>query len=133
MHLCTIVDFKELFLALLGVDNEAYSGVSRQYMTGIHIGFIETRGWMASYTSVFLLFLVTLAASGQNHRSLDRRDAAPPNILWLTFEDTSPEFIGCYGNKVAKTPVMDKLAAEGTRFTAAYSTGSVCSPSLSFR
>ena len=58
-----------------------------------------------------------------------RRDAGPPNILWLTFEDTSPEFIGCYGNKVAKTPVMDKLAAEGTRFTSAYSTGSVCSPS----
>ena len=54
-----------------------------------------------------------------------------PNILWLTFEDTSPEFIGCYGNKVAKTPTMDKLAREGIRFTSAYSTGSVCSPSRS--
>ena len=30
-----------------------------------------------------------------------------PNILWLTYEDTSPHFIGCYGNKEAKTPVMD--------------------------
>lgn len=52
-----------------------------------------------------------------------------PNILWLTFEDTSPQFIGCYGNETARTPVMDKLAGEGVRFTNAYSTGTVSSPS----
>lgn len=52
-----------------------------------------------------------------------------PNILWLTYEDTSPQFIGCYGNKEAKTPVMDGLAAEGVRFTNSYSTGTVSSPS----
>lgn len=67
----------------------------------------------------FLICLITLSVQAQDR----------PNILWLTFEDTSLEFIGCYGNKAAKTPVMDKLAAEGTRFTAAFSTGSVCSPS----
>jgi arylsulfatase A-like enzyme len=52
-----------------------------------------------------------------------------PNILWLTFEDTSPQFIGCYGNKSAKTPFMDSLAKIGTKFTRAFATGSVCSPS----
>lgn len=52
-----------------------------------------------------------------------------PNILWLTFEDTSPQFIGCYGDSMAKTPTMDKLASEGVRFTSAYSTGTVSSPS----
>lgn len=54
-----------------------------------------------------------------------------PNILWVTIEDTSPEFIGCYGNKDAKTPVIDRLAKEGVRFTNAFSTGTVCSPSRS--
>lgn len=54
-----------------------------------------------------------------------------PNILWLTYEDTSPEFIGAYGNKDAKTPFMDFMAEEGVRFTGAFSTGSVCSPSRS--
>lgn len=54
-----------------------------------------------------------------------------PNILWLTYEDTSPEFIGAYGNKAAKTPFMDFMASEGVRFTSAFSTGSVCSPSRS--
>jgi arylsulfatase A-like enzyme len=52
-----------------------------------------------------------------------------PNILWVTIEDTSPQFVGCYGNRVAKTPVMDQLASEGVRFTNAFSTGTVCSPS----
>lgn len=52
-----------------------------------------------------------------------------PNILWITYEDTSPHFIGCYGNKDARTPVMDRLAKDGIRFTNAFSTGTVCSPS----
>ena len=54
-----------------------------------------------------------------------------PNILWLTFEDTSPQFIGCYGDENAETPVMDKMAEGGVRFTNAFSTGTVCSPSRS--
>ena len=54
-----------------------------------------------------------------------------PNILWITIEDTSPQFIGCYGNGNARTPVIDKLAEEGVRFTNAFSTGTVCSPSRS--
>ncbi|WP_159520518.1 sulfatase family protein [Sunxiuqinia indica] len=52
-----------------------------------------------------------------------------PNILWITFEDTSPQFLGVYGNQDARTPTMDKLANEGVRFTNAFSTGTVCSPS----
>ncbi len=54
-----------------------------------------------------------------------------PNILWITIEDTSPQFIGCYGNKDASTPIIDRLAKEGVRFTNAFSTGTVCSPSRS--
>jgi arylsulfatase A-like enzyme len=54
-----------------------------------------------------------------------------PNILWITIEDTSPQFIGCYGNKDARTPVIDQLASDGVRFTNAFSTGTVCSPSRS--
>lgn len=54
-----------------------------------------------------------------------------PNILWITIEDTSPQFIGCYGNEDASTPVIDKLAEEGVRFTNAFSTGTVCAASRS--
>lgn len=56
-------------------------------------------------------------------------EAQKPNILWLTIEDTSPHFIGCYGDTTARTPVIDKLAADGVQFMNAFSTGTVCSPS----
>jgi arylsulfatase A-like enzyme len=57
--------------------------------------------------------------------------AERPNILWITMEDTSPHFIGCYGDKNARTPNIDRLAREGVRFTNAYATGPVCSSSRS--
>jgi N-sulfoglucosamine sulfohydrolase len=49
-----------------------------------------------------------------------------PNILWITSEDNSAHWIGCYGNRQAKTPHIDRLASEGIRFTRAYSNGAVC-------
>lgn len=52
-----------------------------------------------------------------------------PNILWITIEDTSPHFIGSYGNENASTPNIDKLSDAGVRFINAFSTGTVCSPS----
>ena len=36
-----------------------------------------------------------------------------PNILWITGEDMSAKWLGCYGNKQIKTPNFDKLAKEG--------------------
>jgi arylsulfatase A-like enzyme len=54
-----------------------------------------------------------------------------PNILWVTIEDTSPQFVGCYGNKDARTPVLDELASSGVRFNNAFSCGTVSSPSRS--
>lgn len=53
-----------------------------------------------------------------------------PNILWISMEDTSPRF-GCYGDSVAHTPNIDRLAAEGRRYTNAFSTAGVCAPSRS--
>ena len=57
-------------------------------------------------------------------------DPKRPNILWVSFEDTNP-FYGCYGDPVARTPVVDQLAAEGTRYPLAFSTAGVCAPARS--
>lgn len=46
-----------------------------------------------------------------------------PNILWLTFEDTSAYTFGCYGNKSTTTPIVDSLAKQGIQFMNAYSSG----------
>lgn len=55
--------------------------------------------------------------------------AVRPNILWITNEDMSPQHLGCYGGKVAKTPNIDQLAKEGVKYTNAFSTAGVCAPS----
>ena len=53
-----------------------------------------------------------------------------PNILWLIAEDLGPE-LSCYGHPQVWTPNLDHLAAEGVRYTRAYTTAPVCSPSRS--
>jgi uncharacterized sulfatase len=53
--------------------------------------------------------------------------SAQPNILWLTSEDHGPE-MGCYGDKIARTPNVDALAAKGMIFKKAWSVAPVCAP-----
>ncbi len=52
-----------------------------------------------------------------------------PNILWITSEDNSAYFLGCYGNSFATTPNLDKFSSEGFLYTHAYAPSPVCHPS----
>jgi arylsulfatase A-like enzyme len=69
--------------------------------------------------------LVTLAPplSAQNKLPEPKR----PNILWISTEDFSPR-LGCYGDKVAHTPTLDKLASQGIRFTHVFTTAAISAP-----
>lgn len=53
--------------------------------------------------------------------------AESPNILWITCEDTGPE-LGCYGDRYAQTPNLDRLAAKSLRYLHAWSNAPVCAP-----
>ena len=53
-----------------------------------------------------------------------------PNILWITCEDMSPN-LGCYGDAYSRSPTIDRLAAEGVRYTNCYTHIGVCAPSRS--
>ncbi|QDV37515.1 sulfatase-like hydrolase/transferase [Tautonia plasticadhaerens] len=53
-----------------------------------------------------------------------------PNILWVTSEDNSP-LIGCYGDPLARTPNLDRLAGHGVRYTHAFANAPVCSTARS--
>jgi len=63
-----------------------------------------------------------LAAAGADGR---------PNIVLIVADDHGTDALGCYGNPVIKTPHLDALAADGTRFTHAFCTTASCSPSRS--
>ncbi|MGB6219762.1 sulfatase family protein [Haloferula sp.] len=67
---------------------------------------------------LLLLFLVLIGAALGGE--------AKPNILWITTEDNSPQWLGCYGNEEAQTPRLDELAKQGNRFLHAYSNAPVC-------
>jgi len=53
-----------------------------------------------------------------------------PNFLWISFEDTNP-YYGCYGDPVARTPNVDRLADGGCIWMNAFSTCGVCAPARS--
>jgi N-sulfoglucosamine sulfohydrolase len=59
-------------------------------------------------------------------------DASPraerPNFLWIVADDMGFE-IGAYGDSLARTPTLDRLASEGVRYTHAFATAGVCAPS----
>src|SRR4028118_1398206 len=54
-----------------------------------------------------------------------------PNIVLIVADDHGREAVGCYGNKAVKTPHIDRLASEGTRFSNGFCTSASCSPSRS--
>lgn len=75
----------------------------------------------------FLLLLLLVFTAGQ---TFSQSKNGRPNILWLIGEDIGPE-LACYGHPEVRTPNLDALAASGVRYTRAFSTAPVCSPSRS--
>lgn len=71
--------------------------------------------------------LLSMAASG----ALARGAARQPNIVFIMLDDLGYGDLGCYGQRRIRTPNIDRIAAEGMRFTDAYAGGSVCAPSRS--
>jgi arylsulfatase A len=55
--------------------------------------------------------------------------AAKPNVIFILSDDLAQGDLGVYGQKVIQTPRLDRMAAEGTRFTQTYCGTSVCAPS----
>ena len=57
--------------------------------------------------------------------------AAPakrPNIIYIMADDMGYGDLGSYGQKMIKTPMLDKMAAEGTRYTDVYTGSCICAP-----
>lgn len=79
---------------------------------------------------VTLLLLAVLSVATGAAR-LRAAEATPtrPNILFIFSDDHAQHAISCYGSKVNQTPNMDRLAAAGARFTNAFVTNSICTPS----
>ena len=70
--------------------------------------------------SWFLFTALALGAQNEN---------PPPNIILILADDLGYGDLGCYGQQVIETPRLDRMAAEGMRFTQFYAGSTVCAPS----
>lgn len=68
---------------------------------------------------------VLLIGPSLGHAQTDQR----PNIIYIMTDDLGYGDLGCYGQEVIQTPNLDRMAAEGLRFTDHYSGHTVCRPS----
>ncbi len=72
------------------------------------------------------ILLLGLAACGVSVRAAESR---PPNIIMVLIDDMGWGDFSCFGNTDAKTPNVDRLAAEGIRYSQFYVNSPICSPS----
>ncbi len=84
-------------------------------------------GWMPAAVALALA-CVPAAASAQAQRAAEAQDARPLNILFIVSDDLGNQQ-GTYGNRVVRTPNIDRLATAGVRFDRAYVQYPWCGPS----
>jgi arylsulfatase A len=80
-----------------------------------HRKFLQLAGW------VFMSFGFLAEARAA--------EAARPNIIFILADDLGINDLACYGRREHRTPHLDQLARDGTRFTSAYCAQPICSPS----
>lgn len=77
----------------------------------------------------FILLAVLLFAVGCSSRSTEGNSVQGPNIIYILVDDMGYGDLGSYGQQILKTPNLDRMAAEGIRFTDHYAGAPVCAPS----
>jgi len=90
----------------------------------LRVGFVGNAG-----LAILLLLLSVSCASLPLARY--GYTSRPPNIIFIMADDLGYGELGCYGQEKILTPNIDRLAAEGLRFTQCYSGSCVCAPSRS--
>ncbi len=84
---------------------------------------------MKSLSRVFAVGAVTAACLLSTVSAADAAADRRPNIIFIMADDLGYGDLGCFGQKVIQTPQIDRMAAEGLRFTDCYAGSTVCAPS----
>lgn len=74
----------------------------------------------------FKCFAAALFAAALTHQAAA---ATRPNVLFIISDDLTSTALSCYGNPISRTPNIDRLAAQGVRFTRAFCNATYCGPS----
>ncbi len=82
------------------------------------------RGW-------WMLILTIFGGTARTAPAQPTEAPKRPNIVFIMADDLGYGDLGCYGQKTIRTPHIDRLAAQGLRFTECYAGSTVCAPSRS--
>jgi arylsulfatase A len=91
----------------------------------------QSRRCGAACHALALATLLTSPLGLIGAQSAEPSAARKPNIIFILADDLGYREVGCYGQKLIQTPNINRLAAEGMRFTQCYAGSSICSPSRS--
>jgi arylsulfatase A len=81
------------------------------------------------HRAVLVVCIACVALSAPARAAAERAAGKPPNIVLILTDDQGYSDLSCYGSTKIKTPRIDKMAAEGIKFTDFYAAASVCTPS----
>lgn len=86
---------------------------------------------MKQLTILLLILLIFTSCKNQPGKAISENEISDskPNIVFLLADDLGYGELGCYGQKIIKTPVLDSLASNGIQFTDFYAGNAACSPS----
>ena len=85
-------------------------------------------GILTHVVPLLLLVALTILRTSPAGGAVEPPGGKRPNVVLILMDDLGWTDLACYGSKFYRTPNVDKLAAEGMRFTQAYAACPVCSP-----
>jgi N-sulfoglucosamine sulfohydrolase len=90
--------------------------------------FLRARTFVCRDALILCIAIASIATLPLGAAQQTVPPSARPNIVWISNEDMSPH-VRVYGDALARTPVLDRLARESIRYTRAFTTAPVCAPS----
>lgn len=84
---------------------------------------------MKKFKQIVLLTISIVVSLSCAKAETANKEPLKPNIIYILADDMGVYDLGCYGQQKIKTPVLDKMASEGMRFTQHYAGATVCAPS----
>jgi len=89
----------------------------------------ESQNLLRSLNWIVAAVIAAIVLGGPLSLARAESPARKPNIIFILADDLGYGDLGCYGQKLIQTPCLDRMAAEGMRFTDFYAGSTVCAPS----